>query len=304
MDRKLIFLLSLSISLFVLSVSSYAPTNLEPLGIFETVAIKTIPKQSIVKINKTEIAEKLYKRYEELMKYSPIELFEKERKEFHAYDLNFSIEMIPDGIVRVKEDILIQNKNVSDFTIINTVTWMFDCFDFISISDDINTTICPMDKANFSELWWYFATEELKQRERNTNITFSLPYLLVDNKTGKLTSYKYNMTPSEDNILKKIEENEKNLLSFFDLNESIVSSLEFDVDFAYKETSHCIKFPIPRFSNITVIITMLSPIVNYSLPLDYITNFSIKNNILVAKVRVYPCCGIENISLQTIKVCS
>ena len=80
--------------------------------------------------------------------------------------------------------------------------------------------------------------------------------------------------------------------------------MDFTVDFGYTGTSHCIKFPIPRYANVTLNVTMLSPIANFTLPQNFVVYNYTQGNSLLAKIRVYPCCGIKNVPLQGAEVCS
>ncbi len=65
------------------------------------------------------------------------------------------------------------------------------------------------------------------------------------------------------------------------------------------------KFSIPRYTNISLNVTMLNPVVNYTLgrPEFIIENYTLDNS-LIAKIKPYPCCDIKNISLQTAEICS
>jgi hypothetical protein len=124
----------------------------------------------------------------------------------------------------------------------------------------------------------------------------------VDGKTGNLTSHDLNTNPSEEECYKRAR---LRLDSVFEI-EKHEAIREFMIDFGYTGDSHCVEFPLPRYSNITLNVTMPSPIANFTLgnyPEIVIYNYT-QGNSLIARIRVYPCCGIKNMTMQKAEVCS
>jgi hypothetical protein len=224
--------------------------------------------------------------------------------EHHFHDWNLSIEMKPNGVVEVKYEITTFNENLTGIYAFHKTAHKFSCFKYPQ-TDSIDTMRCPENETNIHSFMSEFADNEVKNPEMSSSqarYTYSLPYLLVDSETGNLISHQFTVKPSEEECYKR---GRLRLDSVFEVTKHDVD-MEFQVDFGYTGTSHCIKFPIPRYSNVTLNVTMLSSITNFSLPQDFVLENYTENGdkTLVAKIRVYPCCGIKNVALQSAEVCS
>lgn len=110
--------------------------------------------------------------------------------------------------------------------------------------------------------WQNIAKNEIESGQKfvfeSYNVTYSLPFLFLNNKHGRMTYYHADM-------------------DFYN------STTMFTAEFESKEKAQCLKFPLLRFSNTTLQITMPSEIINYSLPKE---SFEVKvdKNILFAKI--------------------
>jgi hypothetical protein len=216
--------------------------------------------------------------------------------EFWAQDLDLNIEMTNNG-VNVKVSIASQNENVSKILSYLIFMHNFTCFTY---SNTVKKMYCPENKTNITAIARSFALEELSTGKKVVNFTYSLPYLLVDGNSGTLDYYSEGiLIPSEEEIYQKLRKSGE---GFSSLNQTGF----FNVSFTLAGTSHCIEFPIPRYSNVTLNVTMLTTPVNWTLGnyseiVEY--NYT-QGNSLLAKIRVYPCCNIQNMTLQEAKVCS
>jgi hypothetical protein len=143
------------------------------------------------------------------------------------------------------------------------------------------------------------------------NFSFIPEYLLVNNETGVLTKYdttfkfngKYYDHSSLENEIYRISR-----IKFphvFDLPIFEEENTELGVNFSVTDTSYCIDFPIERFSNLIINVTLPDAIKNYTFGRSefIIENYSTGNS-AIAHIRPYPCCGITKVSLQPGKVCS
>lgn len=222
--------------------------------------------------------------------------------ELYLHDWNLNIEMMENGEVKVMYNVTTANE-----TVINIYSWhkaihRFICFEYPE-AGSVNTVRCPENRTSVQEFAEEFAgaeSENLVLDKKQGVYTYSLSYLLIDNQTGNLTFHEFTMNPSEKTCQ---EEGRKSPNNIFDFKEHDVN-MEYNINFSYTGTSHCIKFPVPRYANLTLNVTMLSPIVNFTLPQDYVVYNYIQDNSLIAKIRPYPCCGIKNINLQSAEVCS
>lgn len=253
------------------------------------------PKQNLSQVSE------IYDNLSNWWKQKKNEAFEN-GSEFYVYDINLSIVMQSDGSVRVSREVLNRMENATALNRFMIIAQRFGCFDYPK-PDSFDTTFCPENETTISEVWYNLAKNELKLPKREDIDTwYAIPYLLVDNKTGNLTTYSIESYPSEDRLYRIAR---LKLPSVFQ-NEPYRHKVEFIVDFEYTGTSHCIEFPLPAFSNVTLNVTMLSPVVNYTLgnyPEFVLENYTTGNS-LIAKIRPYPCCGIKNVTIQAAKVCS
>jgi len=212
----------------------------------------------------------------------------------YVNDWNMSI-LLKNGTAIVNHTIRIVDKNATKVGNFHFIAWHFSCFNFTPF-DDYNTSVCPNDASNISEIFRKFAEKEIKLRERNASYTYGISFLLIDNKTGNLTFYKRWMVPSEEEML---EEAKKNLPSLLEKEVKRTHYINLIVDFGFEGTSHCVRFPIPIFSNATINITMPSKIANYSLgDLKFVKYVRVENNSLIAGIFQ------DEGSLQVGEVCS
>jgi PGF-pre-PGF domain-containing protein len=229
--------------------------------------------------------------------------------EYYLRDLNMTIEMRPDKTI----DITIKMFNFSELiknSIRNAeaysfVPYKFSCYDY-SIG-----TYCPTDQISDKEITFRIANYTLQLPIRPVNFSFIPEYLLVNNETGVLTKYdttfkfngKYYDHSSLENEIYRISR-----IKFphvFDLPIFEEENTELGVNFSVTDTSYCIDFPIERFSNLIINVTLPDAIKNYTFGRSefIIENYSTGNS-AIAHIRPYPCCGITKVSLQPGKVCS
>jgi hypothetical protein len=221
-----------------------------------------------------------------------------------------TIELKQNKIIYVKNEYTIFDATQKSTRFLPDISWKFGCFEFGRING-VNTTVCPENETSLENIFFSFAKEELKLRERDANFTYSIPYLILNNETGillNLTSYNQingiamNLSSYEEKIFKQAR---VKLLSLFNSSELEVTD-EFYVYYpTVYDTSYCIRFPIKRFSNLMINVTMLNSISNYSFGRsEFIIENHSTGNSAIAEIKPYPCCDITGITLQTAEVCS
>ena len=96
-----------------------------------------------------------------------------------------------------------------------------------------------------------------------------------------------------------------NLPTIFNVKD-VDATWEFDVYYPdVSGVSHCIRFPVPRHSNLTINVTMLREIANFTFGRpEFIEKNYTSGNSVIARLMPYPCCDITNVPLQTAEVCS
>jgi hypothetical protein len=240
-------------------------------------------------------------KYQEMLNWWSNQSIEPYRNgEKLLYELNLTVEMKSDGTVHVETDYQSLNENITSLHMFEAMAWKFGCFEFRK-SNGFSTNRCPENNTDLNTILYDFSKEEVKLRNRSIpKFTYSIPYLLVDNKTGDLSTYTNDFTKSEED--ESFKQARLKLSSIFYIlpYEKDRAKTKFDVDFGYTGTSHCIKFAVYRYNNSTINVTMLSPIENYTLPSNFNVE-SLSGNNLVAK-RACPC---ETTSgMQEVEVCS
>jgi len=224
--------------------------------------------------------------------------------ELYWKDDNLTI-IVEGSNVSVEYTTFYKNKNVSKLIAFRGIAWKFVCVNYSSIFDPTfpikNLIICP--NQNLTEIMKTISREEMKSDIRIAKDiaidSFSLVYLLGNNKTGDLVEYESKSTPSIDFRYNITRINPSNIFSF----SNISITVNFKVNFA--EDIKCIKFPLSTYANLTLNVTMPSPIVSYTLgrfPEIIIENYTIGNS-LIAKIRPYPFNGIKNMEEQMGEVC-
>ena len=222
-------------------------------------------------------------------------------EEVYFQDLNITIEFNGSSIKLYE---YINHTNLPNASIYYAITpfHKFFCFEYPRYYN-YSTTKCPENLTNTTEMVKEFAKKEVELTELMKNETtgmhtYILP-ILVDNKKGNLLSIEYHQNPTEDELFKTERLNPIKYNEFNQFEESI----NYTLNYTY---GRCLKFILPRYSNVTLNITMPSPIVNFTLgnyPEIIVYNYTNSNNLL-AKIRVYPCCGIQNMTIQEAEVCS
>ena len=229
-----------------------------------------------------------------------------DEKTKEAYEQGIELYWKDDNLtIEVRYNTFYINENISKLIAFRIQAHRFVCFDYAfdpMFPENFSGIYCP--GGTLEEKGRDFASKELKLKPRIATIygldTFSLPYLLANNKTGELISYKLYTEPSEEFLYKKARKSPSNVFSFSNVNVSV----EFEVNFS--ENISCIKFPISTYANLTLNVTMPSSIVNYTLgnyPEIIVENYT-KGNSLIARIRSYPFGGIKNMEEQIGEVCS
>ena len=182
----------------------------------------------------------------------------------------------------------------------------FACFEYPRLGN-FNSLRCPENYTNYNESFYRMAKEELVLGKRtvpeHATASTSLLWLEVDNKTGNLTSYSLKENFDENQMYEKVKRKLEKAASDY---KNLQTWLNFTLEYNLSGSSHCLIFPLPRYSNITLNVTMPSEIKNFTLgnyPQIIKYNY-IQGNSLIAGIRVYPCCGVQNMTIQEVEVCS
>ncbi len=226
--------------------------------------------------------------------------------QFYAQDLNMSLEMTSNNAIHVKfRNVFINDTALAEIQF-RFIAWKFSCFRLPKVNS-FDTFRCPENNTDLRNIIVSFSEQEIQLRERDIGTCYSIPYLLLNNYTGILENF--TGTFNSKNISTTENENFRKgrikLSSLFEV-ENFVDEWEFDVRFPdVNGNSHCINFPIPKHANLTINVTMMNSISNYTFGRS---EFIIKNytegNSAIAHIKPYPCCDIKNIGLQTGQVCS
>ena len=213
-------------------------------------------------------------------------------KETYLLDINLTMEIKPDGIAKHTWG-FDEYKNFSSAYAFRGIAPKFSCFYHFPY----NKVYCPENWTN--EIGRDFMKEEIERMKTGWNCP--RPIMRVDNQIGDLITYEENQTPPENQLFRK---GRVNLPYIFD-TETFKQIIKFSINYSYTGTSHCVAFSIPMYANITINVTMLSPIANYTFGREefIIENYT-QGNSAIAKIRVYPCCGITGVTMQTAEVCS
>jgi len=230
--------------------------------------------------------------------------------QYHLRDINFTLVM--DSNKKVNISILMYNiskilgNSISSYTAIRN---KFDCVNYYVGNETL--TYCPNDTTSDKEITIKIVNLTLQLPERDVNFSMPPQYLLVNNKTGVLTKYDMNMRMNGKNYNLSSLEYEMFRLARVKLPsvfKSTYDEYQFDlvVDFSsVNETSYCIKFPIQKFSNLFINITLPIGIKNYTFgrPEFIVENYTLENS-AIARIKPYPCCNITGVTLQPGEVCS
>jgi len=220
--------------------------------------------------------------------------------ELYVYDMNMTIEMKSNGVVNTDISSQCLNENISSMMNYLSIGWKFGCFEFPKVNG-LNTIRCSANRTNIIEIYTDFASEEIKQREKyqHINYSYTMGYLFVDNKTGNLTNYEYNFSKTEDELFLIGRVKLPSVLGIKNYNEIT----KYDTNFSYIGNSHCLIFSLPPYSNVTLNVTMLSPVINFTLPQEIVIENYTEGNSLFARMKVYPCCRLTGLHLIG-EVCS
>jgi hypothetical protein len=247
-----------------------------------------------------------YRNWEEWIKNKTYQAYlNGEEVYFQDFNINISLEGNKTEVrILVNQTPLVNlNENASLF-MLSIVFPKFVCFKYSHLNNV--SLACPENYTNYNETFGLLAKEEINQTYQvpeYATTSFSMLNLLVDNKTGNLTYYSLKKNFDENEMIKRIKINPLTAKNYYN---NLTTELNFSVDYNLSGNSHCIKFLIPRYSNVTLNVTMPSVITNFTLgnyPEIIVYNYTNSNNLL-AKIRVYPCCGIQNMTMQEAEVCS
>ena len=229
--------------------------------------------------------------------------------QYYLQDFNMSIEVKSGNNIHVIENVFLTPSAYELITdMFMSTAWKFECFQFPT-GDSYNTIRCPENQTTVLDIHKSFAEQEIQLKERNTSVSYSIPYLLLNNETGVLDNYTillgsngYNFSSVENPMFRR---GRVKLPSLFDIVEP-KTNLEFDVNYpTVQGPSYCVIFPIPRYANLTINVTMPYPISNYTFGISQfiIENYTIGNSV-IARIKPYPCCGVTEVGLQPAEVCS
>jgi hypothetical protein len=220
--------------------------------------------------------------------------------EVYIRDQEIEIEIRPSKIVYVKDYIRIIDEKVAASTAFAYIAWKFTCFTYPK-ADGTTITICPENATEIDKISFEVRKEELKLHEREVKFVAGIGYLLIDNQTGELISHRVRTVPTRDEL---VEMATLDINNIFDIRE-FKAATELEVDFTHIHTPRCIKFPIPRYSDLRIKVTMLSPISNFSFGRpEFIREVYTVGNSIIVRIRPYPCCGIARVSQQAAEICS
>lgn len=226
--------------------------------------------------------------------------------QFYGQDLNMSLEMTSNNVIHVKFYDVIVNDTALEEIMFRFMGWKYSCFELHKVNS-FDTFRCPENNTDLYSTIVSFAEQEIQLRERDMASTYAIPYLFLNNYTGTLDNFtetinSKNLTTIENEYFRK---GRIKLSSLFD-TENYVDEWEFDVYYPDVDgNSHCIDFPIPRWSNLTINVTMMNPISNYTFGRsEFIIDNHTEGNSTIAYINPYPSLGIKNVPLQTGQVCS
>jgi len=226
--------------------------------------------------------------------------------QFYAQDWDITIEMKPNNVIHFKDWFYTVNETISSWNEFSIMAWKFECFE-LPKPNSFSTIRCPENKTNLLDSIISFAQSEIQLQERNSSVTYATNYLLLNNQTGVLDNYTLKIYGQSVPIIEneKFRKGRIKLSSLFD-DENFNAETEFDVYYpSVSGASYCIRFPIQRWSNLTINVTMLSPIFNFTFGREefIIQNYTIGNSV-IARIRPYPCCGVPYVQLQSAEVCA
>lgn len=210
---------------------------------------------------------------------------------YYGNDIYLTLEMESTN-VSVRQDIITKNSNLSQLYSMLSVMHKFNCFNYTTESAQ---EFCPSNITTIEKIGENFAKIELTNNITFSEYSFSLPYLLVDNYSGNLTSYTSTSRPTEDEIFNNMRLKGKGYDSFN-------QSGNFIMNFNYSGTSHCIQFPISKFSIVNLNVIMLSNITNFTIPEEYILKSTINNSNLMLTLNTTILKNKEDII--NVEVCS
>jgi len=230
--------------------------------------------------------------------------------QYYLTDTNMTIEMSSNKIARVSSKKFKQLDMFKAASLFTGIASRFDCFSY-RISGGNDVVYCPENQTSDKEITFLRAKEELTLPERNANYSYTIPYLLVKDQTGVLENLDYTFTinninynsSSFEDMFYRIGRTKLHSIFNFDLE-----GWAFDIDVNFSNvdaSSYCIKFPLPRFANLTVNVTLPIGIKNYTFGRNefIIENYTIGTS-AIARIKPYPCCDIIGVTLQSAQVCS
>jgi PGF-pre-PGF domain-containing protein len=221
--------------------------------------------------------------------------------QYYYYNKSLNIVVNSNKKIYVKNELTTNNNSVIGVSIFTALSPKFDCFTLPNF-DSFNTTICPANRT-IGEILHSFVEKEIQLPEREVGVAYAISYLLLNKETGILENYSSSSVSFFEDIL--FRKSRIKLSSLFDIK-NYNDITEISVSYpTVSEPPYCVRFPISRFSDILINVTMPSAINNYTFGKEefIIENYSIGNSV-IAHIKPYPCCGITGISLQTAEVCS
>ncbi|MDI6826398.1 MAG: hypothetical protein QMD36_04380 [Candidatus Aenigmarchaeota archaeon] len=231
---------------------------------------------------------------------------------------NKTVELRPDGILSLESNVTLNSSIKKSY--LNFMGFISkDCLDYPKVTDSVLEK-CPYEDVLYELENTYnqnpvvlrsvpneypgFYLEPFSDCELNSSNWYM--QVLLNNQSGQLKTLNGSWIPSEEsrrNLLTRW--GRVKLSSTFNLLEfSYTSRMEFNYT-NFSGTSHCINFPLPRNTRITINVTTFSPISNFSfgIPEFIEENYTIGNSV-IAKIKPYSCCGVKNASFQYAEVCS
>jgi len=249
-----------------------------------------------------------YETYNEITEWTLDRIYDsfENGTDFYIQDFNMTVEMKSTGIVNVKYNFISVNENITYLYSFFEIAHKFGCYEYLKLKEIIkNSTYCPENETTYEQISYDLAKEEATLSNIEPGqvaFKYTLPNMTVDDSTGVgLLSYKSNLVPTENETYKKTRIKLPSVFS----TKNYEDLREFDIDFGYTGTSHCIKVPINQFSNFTLNVTMLAPVANHTFSRDdfVLENYTLGNS-LIAKIKPYPCCGIATDKTLEVEVCS
>ena len=235
-----------------------------------------------------------FSHMEELSYYSYIN-----GEELHIQDINLSIDYdgkIANVIINVDQTNFKNYPSGSSYYAFVPL-YRFNCFEYPKING-FDTIICP--NQTWVDQAFQFAKQEMSDKMFNENISHSYTfYLKFDDTLGVIESMSQIISIAENDLYENVRAGK--------IDDYLLDKeLREDLYYTISGVGNCIKFPLNRHTKLTINVTMPSTIKSYNFGSysEIVEEYNIEDNKLNLKIISYPCCKIQNMSLQWVEICT